>query len=173
MQSITRVGMPLLAVTSATDIQAASALASEIWREYYPGIIGLAQVEYMLQHLQSTDAITQQLAAGYQYFFISDGMQSLGYLSVLCNTRGKILHLSKFYILQQARRQGLGMLAFAQLEVMAKQQLLTRISLTVNKHNAPAIAAYQQLGFVITGDITQDIGQGFIMDDYEMLKKGL
>ena len=42
--------------------------------------------------------------------------------------------------------------------------------LTVNKDNAGAIAWYTRMGFKNAGAIVQDIGAGYVMDDYRMEK---
>lgn len=42
--------------------------------------------------------------------------------------------------------------------------------LTVNKDNAGAIAWYTRKGFKNAGAIVQDIGAGYVMDDYRMEK---
>jgi ribosomal protein S18 acetylase RimI-like enzyme len=42
--------------------------------------------------------------------------------------------------------------------------------LTVNRHNTGSIAFYQHLGFKVSGTVVQDIGSGFVMDDYKMVK---
>jgi ribosomal protein S18 acetylase RimI-like enzyme len=42
--------------------------------------------------------------------------------------------------------------------------------LTVNKNNVNAIKAYEKMGFRNVGSLVQDIGDGFVMDDYAMEK---
>ena len=54
------------------------------------------------------------------------------------------------------------------IKTIALERNLGRITLTVNKNNIGPIAAYEKLGFVNTGPVVQDIGGGFIMDDYKM-----
>jgi hypothetical protein len=41
--------------------------------------------------------------------------------------------------------------------------------LTVNKQN-PTLDWYRRRGFVCTGSLVQEIGGGFVMDDYRMEK---
>ena len=43
-----------------------------------------------------------------------------------------------------------------------------RVHLTVNKYNANSIAVYKKMGFEVFNECANDIGNGFIMDDYEM-----
>jgi ribosomal protein S18 acetylase RimI-like enzyme len=42
------------------------------------------------------------------------------------------------------------------------------ITLTVNKYNKNTILAYQKLGFIQKRELVIDIGNGFVMDDFEM-----
>ena len=45
-----------------------------------------------------------------------------------------------------------------------------RIILAVNKHNTKAIAAYRRNGFTVAESVITDFGDGFVMDDYIMIK---
>lgn len=162
--------MQLVPVQSENDIQAVVRLADEIWYEYYPKLISIAQITYMLQKFQSITVVREQLANAYRYFLISDHGHDLGYISVLPDNAMHSLFISKFYILKNARRQGLGKKVMAQIEQVAQAYQLDRLYLTVNKYNQAALAAYQKMGFVIVDAVQADIGAGFVMDDYKMLK---
>ena len=52
----------------------------------------------------------------------------------------------------------------------ARDQGCSRLVLAVNKRNANAIAAYRKHGFVIGQSVVKDIGRGFVMDDYLMVR---
>ncbi len=41
---------------------------------------------------------------------------------------------------------------------------------TVNKYNDRSINAYKRMGFAVVEEAVVDIGGGFIMDDYKMVK---
>jgi ribosomal protein S18 acetylase RimI-like enzyme len=45
------------------------------------------------------------------------------------------------------------------------------VILAVNKRNTAAIGSYRKYGFVVRESIVDDIGHGFVMDDYVMEKK--
>jgi len=45
------------------------------------------------------------------------------------------------------------------------------VILAVNKRNDKAIASYKKYGFVVRETIVDDIGHGFVMDDFIMEKK--
>lgn len=155
-------------VTLAGDIAATAALAAAIWREHYPQIIGEEQVEYMVEKFQSVSAMESQLTEGYLYFqILGDGVLR-GYFSV--QTRGDSLFLSKIYVEKAARGLGLGRFGMEQIEALAREKNLSSISLTVNKHNSNTIAAYENMGFSKIEPIVIDIGNGFVMDDWKMVK---
>ena len=145
-------------------------LAREIWTDHYVPIIGQEQVAYMLDKFQSRDAITAQLADGYEYYIVTLDGQSMGYLAVVPDDDEDALMISKIYVTKPGRGRGLGrrMLAFA--EDVCRQRRIKTLWLTVNKHNTDSIAWYTRMGFRNAGAIVQDIGAGFVMDDYRMEK---
>ena len=53
---------------------------------------------------------------------------------------------------------------------MAQEHELSKIRLHVNKYNTNSILVYEKMGFVNTDSIITEIGEGFVMDDYEMVK---
>ena len=55
--------MDLERVRTPAQIAAVAALARETWTRHYVPIIGVAQVEYMLEKFQSEEAIARQIAS--------------------------------------------------------------------------------------------------------------
>jgi ribosomal protein S18 acetylase RimI-like enzyme len=80
------------------------------------------------------------------------------------------LFLSKIYIRSSERGKGYGRKAIQFLEKSAQEKGLRKITLTVNKNNIDTIKAYEKFDFRNIGPVVQDIGNGFIMDDYGMEK---
>lgn len=144
-------------------------LAARIWRNHYTPIIGEAQVEYMLDKFQSAEAIGKQIDDGYDYRLIVDAEgKDVGYFGVV--PRKNELFLSKLYILCGNRGKGYGRRAVEEVSKLAKKLKLPKITLTVNKNNADSIKAYEKFGFKIKDSVVNDIGSGFVMDDYVMEK---
>ena len=160
--------MCLEAVTDNRQIEIVEALADEIWHEYFTAIIGMEQVDYMLEKFQSKHAIAEQIRDGFKYFVIRSNDKYVGYMAV--QSQGSQLFLSKFYILSVHRGKGLGRRAMDYLVKLAIEKMASRITLTVNRYNSAAIEVYKKMGFVIEESIVQDIGEGFVMDDYRMVK---
>lgn len=142
-------------------------LADSIWRQHYIPIIGVDQVNYMLDKFQSVKAITSQIKEGFQYYIIYFEEAPVGYLSIL--KENNVLLLSKIYVSIEYRGNSIGKVAITFIESKAKADGLNAIRLTVNKNNNAA-QFYKKIGFVNKGSIEKDIGSGFIMDDYLMEK---
>jgi len=144
-------------------------LASSVWREYYTPLIGKAQVDYMLSRFQSPEAIQKQIEEGYRYYLFRDKEGDfIGYLGFVF--RGCEMFLSKIYLRRESRGFGYAREALKFLERRARKRRCFKITLTVNKHNHNSICAYEKMGFVKTDSLVQDIGNGFVMDDYRMEK---
>ena len=150
------------------DLQTIENLGFIIWHEHYTPIIGLSQVEYMLDKFQSVVAIENQIQENYSYYILTFDENPVGYLSVV--EKDNSLFLSKIYVLKSERGKGIGKFAMGFVQKKAKELKLNSIVLTVNKYNSNAIKAYEKMGFRIIGELVQDIGGGFVMDDYKMEK---
>lgn len=163
--------MLLKSVQSDSEIDLVCRLAEEIWHEHYSSIITPQQISYMLHTFQSGQAIKAQCEGGFAYFLIFTDEKPIGYLSVIAKPVERNLFLSKYYLLKNMRGQGFGRKVMNKLECLAVEQHLESIYLTVNRQNTSAITVYQKMGFHIVGPCISEIGNGYIMDDYKMLKK--
>lgn len=154
---------------TAPDYLQIETLADTIWREHYIPIVGKPQIDYMLEKFQSAKAIEKQIENGFEYFILNYDDVSVGYISIKQETDA--LFLSKIYVLSSYRGKRIGKAAIQFIEKKAKSYQLKKIRLTVNINNINSIKAYENLGFKIIGPLVANIGNGFIMDDYEMLKQ--
>jgi RimJ/RimL family protein N-acetyltransferase len=150
------------------DIPEIAALAEKIWKVHYPPIIGMAQVEYMLNIMYSTEALLNQINAGQNFYFIRKEGKNIGYFGV-SNDVPTELFIHKFYIDSESQGKGIGMQAFHLLIDMYPQCATAR--LTVNRHNYKSINFYFKAGFVISEVKDFDIGEGYVMNDFIMIWK--
>jgi len=158
------------AVHSKEQIADVVRLAREIWQEHYVPIIGQKQVDYMLEKFQSERAVMRQLGESYEYYLVIHHAQSAGYVAVVPDRSGSTLMISKLYVRKSERGHGLGKNTLRFVEDLCLQRGSTMIWLTVNKNNAHSIAWYSRMGFRNAGPIIQDIGNGFVMDDFRLEK---
>jgi diamine N-acetyltransferase len=145
------------------DIPEIAALAEKIWKVHYPPIIGMAQVEYMLNKMYSSDALLNQINGGQNFYFIRSEGKNIGYFGI-SNDVPTELFIHKFYIDSECQGKGIGMQAFLHLMEMFPECLTAR--LTVNRHNF-----YFKAGFVISEVKDFDIGEGYVMNDFIMVWK--
>ncbi|GAA3590145.1 GNAT family N-acetyltransferase [Flavivirga amylovorans] len=158
----------IVADTTNSYLQIAK-LADVIWREHYIPIVGKPQIDYMLEKYQSAIAIEGQVENGFEYFLMTYDEIPVGYISI--KKEDESLFLSKIYVLNTYRGKKIGKTAMLFVEEKTKSYQLKNIRLTVNINNTNAIKAYEWLGFINVGPLVTDIGNGFVMDDYQMVKK--
>lgn len=160
--------MRLVPVDTPEKITLCTDLAMPIWKEFYTPIIGADQVVYMLARFQSADAIAQQIREeGFRYYLLCDGTGPRGYYATV--PEADALKVSKLYVVHALRRRGAGHLMLAACEREAKQHGYTQLRLTVNRHS-PSVGFYEHEGFANAGPLVQEIGGGFVMDDFVMVR---
>jgi ribosomal protein S18 acetylase RimI-like enzyme len=150
------------------DIPLLQALAGQIWRAHYPGIISVEQIEYMLDRMYAADVIDQEMRAGIPWELIRDGEEAVGFLSYSFDQSAARLKLHKLYVLVERHGQGLGRAGLTRVMEVAAALGAREMSLYVNKRNQKAIRAYERAGFTVAESVTNVFGGGFVMDDYRM-----
>lgn len=156
-------------VSTPRDIESLAGMADKIWHECYASILDAGQIDYMLDRFQSTHAIEEQiLSDNYEYYFLTVDNMRVGYLGLQFNVDE--LFLSKLYILPAERHKGYATEAFDYCEEVCRQRGLSRLRLTVNRHNSRAIDRYIKYGYTVVREQVSDIGSGYVMDDYVMGK---
>lgn len=162
--------LTLAKIETKQEIASLAELASDIWHEYFVGMISNEQIDYMVEKFQSYPALTDQIAnQGYEYYFMTVHGQPTGYVGI--KQEESKLFLSKFYLQQEHRGKGYGSQAMELLTDICRSRNLGAIWLTVNRHNASTIAVYEKKGFKTIRTQVADIGNGFVMDDYVMEKE--
>lgn len=160
--------LEIKAAYTLSDFQLLEQLAETIWREHYTPIIGEPQVDYMLAKFNTVKAIESQIKEGSQFYYMLYKSIPAGYMSF--KEEGDYMFLSKFYVKKEFRGKKIGKASLKFIMDEAKRLGLKSIYLNVNKFNTASISAYEKLGFIKTKAMVTDIGNGFVMDDYEMKK---
>lgn len=151
------------------DIPQIRSLADRIWRACYIQMIGEAQVTYMLDWMYSAAEIRRQLIAGVDWQLVEANGNPVGYLALTWEPGHRELELNKLYLDPVFHGQGMGQQLLGFVKERARALGASRVHLRVNKANATALAAYLRAGFTIAESLCQDIGNGFVMDDYLMV----
>jgi ribosomal protein S18 acetylase RimI-like enzyme len=154
------------------DLAAVAELAGIVWRKHYPGIITQGQIDYMLEHGYSHDALLRFVAEpGAGLLLAYSGAGLIGFAAYHRMADADELKLDKLYVHPDAQARGVGSRLIARVEAAAIGQGLAVLILNVNKHNVHAIHAYEKNGFAIRESVVVDIGEGYVMDDYVMAKR--
>ena len=148
------------------DIPRISTLAQRIWRVHYPAIIGEKQVEFMLNLIYSHEALQRQIEEGQVFYLVMQNDEAIGFVAVSDQKEGRYF-LNKFYLDNEKRGRGLGKIVFELL--LARYPALRELRLTVNRQNFKSINFYFKIGFIIEKCVDIPIGEGYVMDDFQML----
>ncbi len=159
---------PAFSIRLATlaDIPVICSLADRIWRTCYPGMISDEQIVYMLGWMYSPEKLGDEFARGVRYELLESASGPVAYLAT--EKQGDALYLHKLYLAPELHGLGLGRDLLEHVLDLARQSQLSVVRLNVNKSNSRAIKSYERAGFSIERTIVNDIGSGFVMDDYVM-----
>lgn len=149
------------------DIALIRELCFSVWPQTFAGIISQEQINYMLEMMYSTQALTKQMedeGACFIIVYADDIPQGFASYGQESNNNWK---LHKLYVLPQAQGKGLGKVMIDYI-IRAIQPLGAKtLLLQVNRHNK-AKQFYDKLGFKVLKMADFDIGRGYFMNDYVM-----
>lgn len=164
--------MHFIPICSQKGIERLAAVADQIWREYWPALIGEDQTSYMVNTLQSVEPLTKDIREkGYLYWFLEDEGEIVGYAGVRPELDTERLFISKIYLFETQRGKGYASKSIAFFESLCQVNGLSSMYLTVNINNQLAIRAYEAKGFTSIKSVETPIGKGYVMDDYIMEKR--
>lgn len=149
------------------DIPLLRHLAERIWRDYYPAIIGDAQVDYMLPRMYAEDVIRQEICDGIIWELATVEDAPIAFFSIGLDSSGRA-KLHKLYLDTESHGRGFGQQLIQRAIEVSRELGAAEIWLQVNKQNTRAIRAYERAGFHCEKEAVVDIGGGFVMDDYIM-----
>lgn len=156
-----------ITIAQQKDLDTIANLAKQIWNDHYVTIIGQVQVDYMLNKIYNHQSLVDQLTLkNHIFYLIKNNNEVIGFLSVSSdNSSDYFLH--KFYINQQKSNSGIGTEV---LNLLIKTIYPKSLTLTVNRQNFKSINFYFKNGFKIDRVEDFDIGDGYQMNDFVMVK---
>lgn len=159
-------------VETQEQIDTLCSIAQRVWHETFDALLPEGQTDYMIQKFQSDAAVKDQMAhQNYRYYLAKLGKEYGGFVGYAPWYEGKAeMYLSKVYLLPEARGQGIVRVLFNWVEQEACKEGLSKIRLTVNKRNTHAAQVYAHYGYETVEAVQTDIGSGYVMDDYVMVK---
>jgi GNAT superfamily N-acetyltransferase len=153
------------------DVERVAGLAGEIWRRHYADIISAAQIEYMLKQRYDPPLIRAELdRADLWWDKLLLGDQIAGFASYFMTGTAGEMKLDKLYVHHMHQRCGYGGRLIAHVCAQSRGVGCSHVTLAVNRNNRKAINAYLKHGFTVQTSQVKDIGGGFVMDDYVMVR---
>lgn len=153
-----------------SEVEPLIELAGQIWRKHYPAIISIAQIDYMLAERYKAGLIRQLMARGDLWLAARADQELVGFAHGHPLQDGDY-KLDKLYVHGDWQRHGIGGRLIENVARHAREHGAARLLLRVNRQNHDAIQAYLKHGFRVATLIVEDIGNGYIMDDYVMTKE--
>lgn len=161
-----------IAPAGTTDIYTIEKLAHAIWPECYGEILSKDQLDYMLNKFYSPQSLQEQIEKLHHHFIlIFQGETAVGFADYSFKENSpSIYRLNKIYVLPSLQGAGYGKELLQYICELAAAEGARSVELNVNRHN-PALHFYKKKGFEIDHEEDIDIGEGYYMNDYVMIKK--
>lgn len=144
-------------------------IAHQTWPSTFAGILSSAQIDYMLHWMYDLKMLESQMEKGHGFLVAEEDGEAIGFAGYEHNHLiGSISKLHKLYLLPSSQGKGVGKSLILEVIQSAREAGQKSLILNVNKYNKKAIDFYLALGFVIIRQEVNDIGQGYVMDDFVM-----
>ena len=181
-------------VVTDEQIERLAEVASEIWHEYWPAIIGEGQTDYMVNMMLTVPALKRDMAEhNYRYWFVYDEEDGrlVGFTGgatqvltgdaehdaafllspVVDGKWDRRFFLSKLYLYARERGKHYASRVIEFYEQLCRDEDLDVIWLQVNRDNVLGVRAYEGRGFFVAEDRDSDIGHGYVMTDHIMVRE--
>lgn len=144
------------------------AIAEKTWHATYTEILSAEQLDYMLNTIYGTQALTKVMADGSQQFLLLEDHRGIqGFVSFGARREDpQVWKIHKLYILPENQGKGYGKILIAEVKERMRQMGINTLDLNVNRYN-PAQHFYRKMGFTIIREEDVPIGR-FWMNDYVM-----
>lgn len=147
------------------DIEIIQQLAEQTWWPTYSPILEKHQIEYMLSHIYSVEAMRQVMKDKSQHFIlISENGIDQGFASYgTWSEDPACLKIFKLYVLPNNQGKGLGKKLISEIAERAAKDGKTSLILNVNRNN-PALTFYKKEGFELLRNEDIPIGPYWMND---------
>jgi len=161
----------MLSVRNATtdDIPLIRELTFRVWPQTYASILSADQIDYMLHLMYSEDSLKKQFEDGCNFVIVYNDNEPVGFASSQ-ETEPSVFKLHKIYVLPSQQGKGTGRFLLDHIINEVKEKGGKALQLQVNRFNK-AKAFYSKLGFEVIREADFDIGNGYYMNDYVMVKR--
>ncbi|MEH6408732.1 MAG: GNAT family N-acetyltransferase [Leeuwenhoekiella sp.] len=146
-------------------------LAHEIWPQTYSDLLSEGQIVYMLNMMYSIESLENQIASGHKMYVFKYNEQETGFLVIEHNKdESNKTKVHKIYLQPKHQGTGLGKIMMDFAAEKALESGDKSLFLNVNRQNS-ALGFYEHYGYKKMYSEDNDIGEGYLMEDYVMEKE--
>ena len=170
MENDTEASIRIDEIRNPEELAIVRSLAEKIFPRTYEGLIPAEQIPYMMRLMYDDAVLRREFADGMHFALISENAVPVGYISwhLLDADGEKLLRLEKLYLDFACHGRSIGYRGLRYVIDEAKRAGADFISLNVHKRNLRAQKAYLRAGFRRWRSETEEVGHGFVKDDYVM-----
>ena len=161
--------MASITVVEKKDLKIIHDLAHVIWPLVYDFMISKDQIDYMLDKMYSVSSLEKQMEEGDVFIILTEDNITHGFASYRIHHNDLRVRLHKLYVHPAAQKNGWGFKMLTHIFEEGRHQGKKEIELNVNRNNK-SIGFYQHIGFTIEKSEDIEIGNGYQMNDYVMVK---
>ncbi len=166
------------------DFSIIERIARATWPSTFSDILSDEQIEYMLNRMYAGPALARQLEEGHVFHLLLAEVNSrepgygrapgrkfepVGYVSHQLDYLPHTTKIHKLYMLPGLQGLGYGRALIHKVAAIARRNGQQALRLDVNYRNR-AVKFYELLGFDKIERHDTDIGEGFLMEDWVMVK---
>lgn len=152
------------------ELNCVQEIARRTWPVAYRAILSNEQLNYMLNLFYSLEALNSNIQQGHQFLLARSSSEIAGFAGFQIGYENQLnTHLHKIYVLPEMQGKHIGLDLLKSVEKLAKEAGQKTLSLNVNRNNI-AISFYEKVGFSIIKTVDIEIGNGYLMEDYVMMK---
>lgn len=164
-------GVVQLRAATPEDVPLIRELAGRSWHAFYPGMISMPQIYFMLRQMYAPKRLLTEIQGGSGYLIACENTIPGGFLAYDPPRPGQPLMLQKFYLTPVFQGRGIGAAILRWLGAHALALGHDAIRLRVNKHNHRALKVYRRAGYRPIDALIEPIGEGHVMDDYVLERR--
>ncbi len=151
------------------DIMTIKTLAHGIWPHAYGKLQTEEKINYLLELFYTQESLARQMREGQKFIIAELNGEPVGFASYSGPTKSGVFRIHKLYVHQAVQGKGLGRQLLDYIFTTIAPLVPKAVELGVYRRN-PAIKFYEKYGFSIDRSEDTDVGSGFVMTDYIMVK---